>query len=631
MSLKKYKKKENVELVTDQPGRQILFVGILIAITLGFILRGLTSSQVIHQKLQEATKSLGGTTTISWSQAQFSFRSGIFIPQLSVRVQNVKVVSFEPCWGEPILFTKEVELPLSITGWISHGQPLQSLILKESFLEIRSSFKCDKPLVKNTDEKALPAVVKSVRMKSKSEGVSRPPVVINDFQFEGLKVRNSQWTLSDWSLKNFRVQVQENQPWYVTLTSNFVIPETDGVDSNVGLKMVYKEFPSPLVDVSIKGHWREGNFNITGDWNQGQKSWNLKTQFNNFPFQFLKILANKTKTPWNWPDSPMWFSFISESSNTSADWQDSKHLLRNISIEGDLGELKTPDLRIESLKPFRVAPFVFNIDKADLNTSFQPQFRRIQEIQNLGFLTGQGEWISQSELRFRGQWSGSRWSLKSRVSQVSDFEVKDSTVQAQLVKGQWTINVLNPELNGQKVFGDVELKGPQNLRQGQLKTNLHSDTLPLLMVSGISLVGSQNFKILNEYKWDQKKSEETMLLTLSGLELDQVKFENLSVNLKKRMETTEIKSHAEKITLKKNWNPELEKLDLFKTLPVHLGYSTLQLKLEKNQLSNWNLVLPNLVSTGAVDLETQKLKGLVRYKNEKHNIGGTTTAPEILR
>lgn len=631
MSLKKYKSKDNFPLVTDQPGRQIFIIGIIMSITLGFILRGLTSSNLIHQKLQEATRALGPTTTISWSQANFSFRRGILIPQLSVRVENVRLVSGEACWGEPILFTKLIELPLSITGWLSQGQPIQKIILKESFLELRSDFKCQaNPIpiveVKTTNE----STAKSVRIKSKAEGVSRPPVVISDFQFEGVKIRNSKWTLSDWNLKNLRLLVEENQPWYVTLTSNFVIPETDGVDSNVALKAIYKEFPSPILDVSMKGHWREGNFNVAGNWNKKTKQWNLKTQFVNFPFQFLKILALKTKTPWNWPDRPMWFSFISESTNSTQDWKTSQHLLRDISIEGDLGELKTPDLRIVSLQPFQVSPFVFRIDKVDLETSFQAQFQRTQEIQNLGFLTGQGEWISQQELRFRGDWSQSEWSLKNRWPQLEDFLIQNSEVQAQLVKGQWTINVLNPELNGQKMTGEIELQGSQGLQNGKIKANLVSENLPFRLANQFKVLNSQNFKLKSEYKWNSNKtSDETVQLSLAQIELDQAQFDNFILNIKKLKDGFEFKSKADKVKIKKIDIANIQKVESLENLPSDTGVSSFNFKITNNQLSSWNFNSPPLMTSGEVDFDSRKISGQIRSKKNKYVISGTVDQPEI--
>lgn len=632
MSFKKYRIKEKTQLVTDQPGRQIFIVGLVMAITLGFILRGLTSSQVIHQKLQEATRSLGKTTTISWSQAQFSFRRGIFIPQLSVQVQNVRLVSSEACWGEPILFTKVVELPLSITGWLSQGQPLQILILKDSFLEMRSAFNCDSSKTTTEETRVVENTnTKSIRIKSRAEGVSRPPVVISDFQFEGIKIRNPNWTLSDWSIKNLRLQVEENQPWYVNLSSNFVIPETDGVDSNVNLKMIYKEFPSPLLDFSLKGHWREGNFSISGDWNQTSQMWNLKTQFNNFPFQFLKMLAIKTKTPWNWPDRPMWFSFVSDSSNSLEDWKNSQHLLRDISIEGDLGVLKTPDLRVVSLKPFRVSPFVFRIEKVDLETSFQSQLRRTQEILNLGYLTGQGEWISQEELRFRGEWSQSHWSFKNRWPKLADFVIQDSEVQAQLVKGQWTINVLNPQFNGQNVLGDIELKGTQGLQKGQIKSKLRSENFPFVMTDPLKILSAQNFNLTSDYKWNSiAPSEESISITLSSLEFDQAKLQNFKLSLRKMSDGYDFKSKIEKVVINKVGIVDARKIASLSQLPFQAGNSILNFKLNNNQqLTSWTLNLPPLVSSGAVDSETLSLKGQIHEKNSQFSVNGTLDLPII--
>ena len=618
------KKNKKVSLVTDQLGRQIFVFGLVLSVAIGFTLRGLTSPRQLHQKLMEATQSIGSETSVSWSQVNLSLKNGPLLPRFAVVIQNVKVVSQNKCWGEPILFSKEVEVPLSIAKWIYAGQPLDQIVLNESFLELRSAIECEKAPDVKKDQKEDSQ--KLVRMKSKQENIDRPPLVLTEFVFNQLKIRHEKWIYKDWALKTLNLKIHENQPWYATLKADFPIPDTESVDSNVRINLSYKEFPTPIFDLSINGHWREGNFKMSGLWDQTSQGWSFKTQFDHFSFQFLKTLALKTKTPWNWPDRPMWFSFTSESSNQFSDWRKSQHLLRGIKVEGDLGQIQIPDLRISSLQPFQVAPFVFQIEKADLTTAFLNNFNNLNSVKSLGFLTGEGEWLAQDEFRFRGNWLSSIWNPSDSFQYFNDFQISNATVQASLKKSRWKIITTDPLIEKVQFQGEMTLEGDQRLASGSLKTFLTSQELPSQLVKNAGLIKSKSISLSSTHKWTKNSQQALYQLNLDLYETDQLRIDKLKLNLKRQDPAWELKLQTGSFLLKEKLRltPEHPSFQY----PLYLGSASLEFARLNADLIRWSIQSNPLQSSGS-RLQDERLSGNIKLNGQSLVITGTEKQPEI--
>jgi|GEM_PF-7124078 len=619
------KQNKKVSLVTDQSGRRTFILGLVLSVAIGFSLRGLTSPRQLHQKLIQATQSIGSETSVSWSQVRLSLKNGPFLPRLAVLIQNVKIVSQNKCWGEPILFSQEVAVPLSIAKWIYAGQPLDQIELNDSFLELRSAIECEKTPAVKKDQKE--DSIKMVRIKTKQESVVRPPLVLTGFVFNQLKIRHEKWIYKDWSLKSLNLNIHENQPWYATLSADFPIPDTESVDSNVRINLSYKEFPAPLFDLSIDGHWREGNFKMSGLWDQTTQRWSFKTQFDHFSFQFLKTLALKTKTPWNWPDRPMWFSFSSESSNQFSDWRKSQHLLRGIKVEGDLGQIQIPDLRISSLQPFQVAPFVFQIEKADLTTAFLGNFKNLSSVKSLGFLTGEGEWLAQDEFRFRGNWLSSKWNPSDSFQYLNDFQISNANVQGSLKKSRWKIVSSDPLIENVQFQGEITLEGDQKLANGSLKSFLSSPELPGQLIKNANSVKSKAVSFVSTHRWTEDSQQALYQLNLDLYETDQLRIDNLKMNFKKQNPAWDLKLQTGSFLLKERL-PMIPEHPSFQ-YPLDLGSANLEVAQSNEDQIRWQIQSNPLQSAGS-QIQDERLSGNIKLNGQSLVILGTRQQPEII-
>lgn len=547
-------RKSKESLVTEQNGSRLFWTGILIATILGFVVRAYLSPQNIHRYLLKATSSIGPQSQISWSSAQIKLREGFFIPKLSVAVENVQLVSTDPCVGEPILFAKQVLIPVSPLAWLSRGQPLNRLVLIESFLEFRRPLNCKSPQIPQAQ--ASSTSKRAVRMKTKEETVGRPPLILRQFEFRGLKIRHPEIFISDWQIDNIQVAVRDNQPWYVTLKAEFPLPETGDVDSKVKLDMIYKEFPTPLLELDLNGHWREGNFQARGSWDQLKKSWKLTSQFNHFPFQFLKLLSQRTRAPWNWPDQPMWFSFFLEAEEQSERWSELQLLLKSIHIEGDLGELKVPDLRVTSLKPFRVEPFVFQADQLQLSTIFKQHLKKSDPLVSFGQLTGQGQWLAQNEFRFLGGLEGFEISHPSWFSDEKTSRLQSDMFQAYLNKGNWKFTAKDLKINKTPMIGEIIIEGDQDLKNGLIKPKINIASLPFLILPVFDNLTVQNVNVGGRWPWGNRttKSGSSLEFEASNLNNKHLEFEKWKGRLRRSENiNSELKIQVHKTRVLSQW------------------------------------------------------------------------------
>lgn len=613
-------------LVTDQPGRKIVFMGILASVTLGFFVRAVTHPNFINSELEAAVANVHHSTQISWSQASISLRNGL-LPRLSVLVSDVKIISQEKCWGEPILYAHEVELPFSFVSFFERGEPLKKIIVRDSFLEIKSRFQCAEK-VKPTTVEAAPRKG-AIRLRAASETVRPPPLVLQEFSFQKLKLRQPNWIFPDWELRSLYVNIEENSPWYIEANADLFIPETEGVESRAQLNVVYKEFPSQLLEASLRGRWREGNFRVRGNWQGPEVGWSFNSQFNYFPFQFLKSLALKTNTPWNWPDKPMWFSFDSQTLEPFSKWQDSKHLVRGLKIEGDLGELSIPDLQIQSWQPFRVAPFVFALSNADASSVLHSTALPIPGLQSLGILSGQGQWLKENEFRFQGQIQGPQVNIK-RNDKTLTHQIAQAKVLASLVRGQWKIELNEWDISKGSGPAMLRVEGPQNLKSGHLSWSSQDLVIPATILQFYNIVSlEEKWDWRLHYNWKQDGSSDfTSVLSVPQLRTSWISLERpiLTVKRQESQRSFQLTSAQTRINAPLDFFPEELQS---RNYPLRFGRSQFQWRENSQGKGQWNLTSARAKSKGETVASSGALQGTLSLENLSFRVTGTYINPVL--
>lgn len=627
------RKKSKETLVTDQPGRKIFFSGLILSCALGFFIRGLTKPELLQAELKSAVDRIHTSTQVDWGGVSFSLKNGWW-PRFSILINDIKIVSLESCWGEPLLYAREIELPISFTSFFEKGQPLKKIYIRDAFLEFKSNFVCEKK-GKPTAVAISSENIQSIRLRPMKDSPTVPPLVLTDFVFENLKLRQADWVFPDWNFNTLELNAKENRPWYVEVSSNFNIPGMDGVDTGAELAAVYKEFPAQVLEVKIKGHWREGAFQVKGLWEGAQKSWTYQSKFDHIPFQFLRTIAKKTKTPWNWPDKPMWFSFSTQTLLPFTRWESSQHFVKELEVEGDLGELTIPDLEIKSWKPFKVQPFAFKVQHADLNAVFEKDLKKVNFLESFGKLSGQGQWSSERDVLFTGKVEQIQIPVFHREQKMVQL-VKSLDLQAELKSGQWKMTSQKWLLDKGLLNGSFRLEGNQDLSTGQVQLGvdsfkMDSDLLKFMEIitPDLQVVGKINSRWKNSHVQDFSGLLKTDLIETRVFELEKPIF-----NLKRSPLTWDLKIQASQLKIRELSFAALDPNDSSQLkFPYESKAMNALIQLDLGQNLKWNLSSLQIKSSGTVD-QSGGLKGTLSLgpKNQEKSLQltGSRKNPQFL-
>ena len=628
------KKKIKETLVTDQPGRKVIFSGVIISFILGFFIRGLTKPEFLQSELKMAVSRLHSTTQVNWGGVQVSLKNGL-LPRFSILIHDVKIVSQESCWGQPLLYARELELPISLVSFFEKGQPLRKIYIKDAFLELKTNFICEKKAEAVAAKKDDAGKTPAIRLKPMKESPEAPPLVLTDFIFENLKLRQADWVFPDWNFKTLELNVKENHPWYAEVNSQFNIPDMDGVDTGAELRAVYKEFPAQVLEIKINGHWREGAFQVNGLWEGAQKGWSYQSHFNHIPFQFLKTIANRTHTPWNWPDKPMWFSFNTQTVIPFTDWKASQHFVRQMEIEGDLGDLTIPDLEIKSWTPFKVQPFAFSVNQADLNAVFEKDIKKFSFLSSFGKLSGQGQWGSEKDVLFTGKVEQIQVPLFHRDQKFVQA-IRSLDIQAQLKNGQWKMNSQKWILDRGVVAGNFKLESNQDITNGQAQFNLDNFQLDPevlrfmeVVTPDLQIQGKLNARWKNSVMQDFAGNFKTELIETRVFAMDKP-----TLNIRRTPTSWDLKVQASQFKIRELPNGAV---DPNAVTQLQFPYEAKNLnglfQWDLSQNLKWNMVSTSIRSSGTID-NSGGLKGTLNLglKSQEKilQLSGSRRSPQFL-
>jgi hypothetical protein len=625
-------KRTKEALVTDQPARKVIFSGLIISFLLGFFIRGLTKPELLQTELKNAVSNMHSSTQVNWGGVSLSLKNG-WLPRFSVLIQDVKIMSNEGCWGMPLLYAREVELPVSFVSFIEHGQPLKKIYIRDAFLELKSNFVCQKK-VESSQTPVSSSASTAIRLKPVKENGQPPPLVLTDFIFENLKVRQSDWAFPDWNFTNLEMNVLENHPWYAEVSSDFSIPDMEGVDTGAHLSAVYKEFPEQVLEVKVRGHWREGTFQLDGNWEGQQKGWGVQTRFNHIPFQFLKSVANRTKTPWNWPDKPMWFSFSTQTIVPFTEWKASQHFVHQLSIEGDLGELSIPDLEIKSWAPFKVQPFAFSVQQADLSAAFEKDIKKTTGLSSLGKLSGQGQWSSEKDVIFTGQLEQIQIPIFYHDQKFVQ-PIKSVDLQAELKAGQWKMVCEKWDIEHGEAKGSLKLDANQDLTTGFLQVNLDSLRPDPEVLKFVDII-TPDWKVSGHLTTHWKKSDIqdfNAQLKSDLLESRVIQMENPILNVKHSNSGWDLRLQSGAFQIRElSFAAVDEDSTANLSFPYESKNMTAQMFIDASSISKWSLNSANTRSSGTIDANGV-LKGTLslgsKAQGQTFEMLGTRRSPQL--
>ncbi len=364
-------------MVTDQPGRRLLFAGLLFSFLVAFVVQTQTSTEKITLLLRAALTHVHKDVRIEFSQAEFRLRDGLW-PSFRLILRDVQMSSSQTCWLSPILTMTEVGVPLKIAPLLRGHSPFSSMRVGKAVLKLRGGWQdCQRTSAELGPQASAASSVRPARMGALAPSPSTTPKEnlvdedqagnLNLIEIEALEVYHQEHYGKRWEVRNLQIESLSFAPRVFRLSAetNLFAERTANYLSSASVSLLYSEENGwPELTSQIAGHWREGKFSLDGHWSQARGDVTLATKLEQMPL--VKLVPLWTEPPhWVGKVDPkkVWLSLSAQASVPLDKWQLATGEIKSFDLVGDLGEVSARQVRISQAHPLSVEPGQIGLKK----------------------------------------------------------------------------------------------------------------------------------------------------------------------------------------------------------------------------------------------------------------------------
>lgn len=496
------------ELVAEQPGLGLSFIGLFLALFVGIVVRSIVSPERVTELLLKASTQIHKEVSVKFDRAYVSLSDGIW-PDLSVMVENLQMQAESKCWLRPTLEVHELRLPISLMDLIRGRILIHEVQADEVDLSLRSEYEACSAVAQSSESLSsdqnsrLPADVgtpvlvrkefnKDYRKPDESvqlgvgkafEVVSRRNP-IDTISIRKLRVHYLPIAFSSVEVDDFNLQLRSEIPRVAQVTGVLKMSGDTLVgdyNSTASWKMlIHEEKPFPSIEMSAHGIWREGHYDFFA--NLDAKKQALKSELNlkHIPIsQVLPILKKYHLLQSDLNGRSMWASGKLLVAGPIADLQKGQGIsLVDLKIEGDPGEISTHAVTIRGLQPLRYDPIDLEIRGLNLKEVlvFLNRQHPSPTFGELGIFNGNAHFVSPENLTLRGDYSGLEFIFSNQGLRQTQ---KLSLVSGELkLRGNnWSIKVDRLRPNDGIFEGTVNIVADKNFENLDINTRFEELTL----------------------------------------------------------------------------------------------------------------------------------------------------------
>jgi len=464
-------------LIAEQPGMAILLSGLVLSFLLGYTTKSLLSPSRVSARIEKAASHIHKDVKVRFSQAQVSLSDGI-LPRFAVVISGVQMESAQKCWGAPTLEVDELRLPLSFWNLIRGRGPIQNIEANTVKLTLREDFQdCTQTQVK--EEPKAPAPMVSLTPSNQSQKYQND---ISGVRIQKLQIVSNKYPQFSPELLSFAVKVRSFEPRVIELTAKTHLLKDAQVGdylSHANIYMEYKDTPEETLQSHFFGNWREGHYSIIANYTLDERLLAVETDLKHIPLSQILAILQK-------------YDLVSKELNGRQVWMSSKARLvapvdkirtspleiRDLRLEGDLGEMKADRVDITSLEPLKYSPIVIDVKKMDIGKllTLLNRPKNTSMLGELGIFTGRAEIVSDREMRMSGEHTGLEF-VFSNKGQRELQTIERMVGDIQLHGDNWNFNVKRVEPRGGTFIGDVKMKADRDFRDVDIKARIEEISL----------------------------------------------------------------------------------------------------------------------------------------------------------
>lgn len=463
-------------LVTEQPGMVILLAGIALSVFFGVTIKSLLSPARITARIEKAATHIHKDVTVKFSSAQVSLADGI-LPRIAVVISDVRMESDQKCWGAPVLEVDELRLPVSLTSIFYGRSPLRRIDANAVVLNFREDVeKCEERI--EPDRFESPGLVKlspvEIREKYQND--------IRLVRIQKLKIASRKYPALASEFLSLQAQVKSFEPKVIELRAKTYLLKEQRIGdymSHANIFLEYKESPEKTLQSHIFGNWREGHYSIISNYSIDDDFLTMESDLKHIPLsQIIELLKRYNLTKADFSSRQIWFSSKARLAGPMQELRRTPLEIRDVRLEGDIGEIYSERIQFQSLEPLRYNPIFFEVKKLDVSKAlgFLQKSPKASFLGNLGVFHGSAEVRSEDQAKIQGELSGLEFLFANKgqsESQVIDRISLDMALNAD----EATLIINRMEPRGGVFAGDFTLK--HNFSSEKMNLKLHVDELSL--------------------------------------------------------------------------------------------------------------------------------------------------------
>lgn len=399
-------------LVSDQPGFFILFLGLFFAVIVGASIRTATQSDWFHDKLKEAIANVGKDWRIEHGAVELYLKDGLR-PAIGVSIADVKIASESRCFMKSGGFAQKIKIPLSLINYFVDGQLVSEIDIEGFKIAITE------PYTPGSNHCSAEEAV--VELPSKGEIKRKNQITIVD------KVERSQMKNEIQLIRINKLEIYYPHEKYdyvlmkdIVITNKSVHPKILLFEGNVDLKPIlktgeskamaslkieYNEFPEKIIKSNLLGSLREGFFSLQLVNRLDDDRFQLQSELKNVSLSLLKGFIDEIPKDLNLKSN--WLSAKLYSEGSSRTVGSSSIQLKEMLVNGDLGEISVETLQFPN--GFLKGPNDFEVKMRGLNLSkiveLVPTIIVPKQIESLGVLDGEVRVSNNSSVILNGRLS----------------------------------------------------------------------------------------------------------------------------------------------------------------------------------------------------------------------------------
>ncbi len=471
---KKKEKKEISNLVTDQPGLPWSLFGLFVALLIGFSIRALISPERIRAQVEKAIQHVHTDFIFKAGDSYFSLSDGLF-PEFSVVVKAITFSSENTCWMRTKGEANELRLPISISRLFKGELFVSTVEIDELSVSLRS------PLIPCTQipSASVPSVPDAgYREVSQAKArVSTRKGLIDSVLIRRLKVNYEPISFTSFEVQRFSLIMHEQAPRHVQVAGKVnLFGETlsGEYSSKADLHVDYKEGDDPKLQAVINGGWREGNYSSNIEFHPKSKEFHVKTVMAHIPLaQVFPILKKYDIMDNDFNGKQAWLSFSAESKGSAQAIARNPLRITNFRVEGDLGQIESSLIEVDSLQPLIVRPISAQLHGLDFDKLFVFLNRPHPSLAlgKLGVFNGSAYLKNPKEVEIVGDHSGLEFIFSNRgIREVQIMSLISGEMQ--LRDEEWKVKIRQMRPLEGILEGSLNLRADRNWRDLDLDLNL---------------------------------------------------------------------------------------------------------------------------------------------------------------